>query len=79
MSIEVEGIGWHSTVTDDEAKSLQAEPYGMGKLMYSPLETVFTQTMQREGMTVSVNTTGQEFQTFMRRQNDNAFAVLDGA
>lgn len=73
MSIGVSGIGWFQTVSNkNQVKGLQAEPYGMGKLMYSPLETVFVQTMQREGVTVSVNTTGQKFQTFMRRQNDNA-------
>lgn len=39
-------------------------------LMYSPLETVFEATMQREGRTVTAYTSGNEFQAFMRRNDD---------
>lgn len=39
-------------------------------LMYSPLETVFESTMQREGRTVTAYTSGAEFKAFMRRNDD---------
>lgn len=39
-------------------------------LMYSPLETVFASTMEREGRTVTAYTSGAEFQAFMRRNDD---------
>lgn len=39
-------------------------------LMYSPLETVFESTIQREGRTVTAYTSGNEFQAFMRRNDD---------
>lgn len=42
----------------------------MSNLMYSPLETVFESTMQREGRTVTAYTSGSEFQAFMRRNDD---------
>lgn len=43
----------------------------MEKLMYSPLESVFQSTMQREGHTITAYTSGAEFQAFMRRNDDN--------
>ncbi len=39
-------------------------------LMYSPLETVFEATMEREGRTVTAYTSGSQFQAFMRRNDD---------
>lgn len=39
-------------------------------LMYSPLETVFQETLKREGRTVTAYTSGKQFQAFMRRNDD---------
>lgn len=39
-------------------------------LMYSPLETIFEATMEREGRTVTSYTSGNQFQAFMRRNDD---------
>lgn len=39
-------------------------------LMYSPLETIFEATMEREGRTVTAYTSGSQFQAFMRRNDD---------
>lgn len=39
-------------------------------LMYTPLETIFQATMEREGRTVTAYTSGNEFQAFMRRNDD---------
>lgn len=39
-------------------------------LMYTPLESVFQSTMLREGKTVTAYTSGNTFQTFMRRNDD---------
>lgn len=40
------------------------------KLMYTPLETVFRDTMQREGNIVTAYTSGEEFKAFFRRNSD---------
>lgn len=64
--IKVSGVGWTSYTSDP--KGLVAEP--TGKLMYTPLESVFYSTMEREGRAVSVYTSGAEFQAFMRRNDD---------
>ena len=40
-------------------------------LMYSPLETTFKETMQREGITLITFTRKIEFQAFCRIRNDN--------
>lgn len=42
----------------------------MADLMYTPLESIFDDTMKREGKTVSVRTSGEKFQGFMRRNDD---------
>lgn len=42
----------------------------MTDLMYTPLESVFAATMEREGRTVTAYTSGAEFQAFMRRNDD---------
>lgn len=42
----------------------------IGDLMYTPLETVFNDTMLREGRTVTAYTSGNEFRAFMRRNDD---------
>ena len=39
-------------------------------LMYTPLETIFQATMEREGRTVTAYTSGNQFQAFMRRNDD---------
>lgn len=39
-------------------------------LMYTPLETIFEATMEREGRTVTAYTSGNQFQAFMRRNDD---------
>ncbi len=39
-------------------------------LMYSPLETIFEATMEREGRTITAYTSGSKFQAFMRRNDD---------
>lgn len=39
-------------------------------LMYSPLETVFQETLKREGRTVTAYASGKQFQAFMRRNDD---------
>ena len=39
-------------------------------LMYSPLETIFQATMEREGRTVTSYTDKTSFQAFMRRNDD---------
>lgn len=65
--IKVSGIGWNEWTRNP--KEVVAEP--TGKLMYTPLESVFRSTMEREGKTVSVYTSGAEFQAFMRRNDDN--------
>lgn len=39
-------------------------------LMYSPLETIFQATMEREGRTVTAYASGSQFQAFMRRNDD---------
>lgn len=39
-------------------------------LMYSPLETIFESTMEREGRAVTAYTSGNQFQAFMRRNDD---------
>lgn len=39
-------------------------------LMYTPLETIFDETMQREGRNITAYTSGNEFQAFMRRNDD---------
>lgn len=64
--IKVSGVGWTSYTSDP--KGLVAEP--TGKLMYTPLESVFYSTMEREGREVSVYTSGAEFKAFMRRNDD---------
>lgn len=65
--VKVSGIGW--TEYTRNPRELVAEP--TGKLMYTPLESVFYSTMEREGKTVTVYTSGEEFQAFMRRNDDN--------
>lgn len=40
-------------------------------LMYSPLETVFESTMEREGKILTTYTGGSEFKAFFRIRNDN--------
>ena len=42
----------------------------MTELMYTPLESVFASTMEREGRVVTAYTSGEEFQAFMRRNDD---------
>lgn len=42
----------------------------MMDLMYTPLESVFNATMEREGRTVTAYTSGAEFRAFMRRNDD---------
>lgn len=39
-------------------------------LMYTPLETIFDATMEREGRNITAYTSGSEFQAFMRRNDD---------
>jgi len=39
-------------------------------LMYSPLETIFQATMEREGKTITAYTSGKQFQAFMRHNDD---------
>ena len=39
-------------------------------LMYTPLETIFDATMEREGRNITAYTSGNEFQAFMRRNDD---------
>ncbi len=39
-------------------------------LMYTPLETIFDATMEREGRNITAYTSGSEFQVFMRRNDD---------
>lgn len=39
-------------------------------LMYMPLETIFDATMEREGRNITAYTSGNEFQAFMRRNDD---------
>lgn len=39
-------------------------------LMYTPLETIFQATMEREGRTVTAYTSGDQFQAFMRKNDD---------
>lgn len=39
-------------------------------LPYTPLESIFDETMKREGRTVTAYTSGNEFQAFMRRNDD---------
>lgn len=39
-------------------------------LMYTPLETIFRSTMEREGRTMTAYTSGKQFRTFMRRNRD---------
>ena len=46
---KVQGIGYQIYVTDPDR--IDAQP--VGKLMYSPLETVFRDTLAREGKTVT--------------------------
>lgn len=53
---------------NNQEKYRDAQP--IGSLMYSPLETVFRDTMLREGRTVTAYTSGNEFQAFMRRNDD---------
>lgn len=42
----------------------------MTDLMYTPLESVFTDTMNREGKLVTAMNTGKEFTAFFRRSDD---------
>lgn len=42
----------------------------MTELMYTPLESVFASTMEREGRAVTAYTSGEKFQAFMRRNDD---------
>lgn len=60
------GYGWSSMSVNPQ--EYQAEP--VGSLMYTPLETVFRDTMIREGKTVTAYTSGAEFRAFMRRNDD---------
>lgn len=53
---------------NNQDKYRYAQP--VGSLMYTPLETVFNDTMLREGRTVTAYTSGNEFQAFMRRNDD---------
>lgn len=53
---------------NNQEKYRYAQP--IGNLMYTPLETVFNDTMLREGRTVTAYTSGNEFQAFMRRNDD---------
>ncbi len=39
-------------------------------LMYTPLETIFDATMEREGRNITAYMSGNEFQAFMRRNDD---------
>ena len=39
-------------------------------LMYTPLETIFDTTMEREGRNITAYTSGNEFQAFMSRNDD---------
>ena len=39
-------------------------------LMYTPLETIFDATMEREGRNITAYTSGSEFPAFMRRNDD---------
>ena len=39
-------------------------------LMYTPLETIFDATMEREGRNITAYTSGSGFQAFMRRNDD---------
>nr|UWI13942.1 MAG: hypothetical protein [Bacteriophage sp.] len=64
--VKVIGIGYEiSTMTPED---VQAQP--VGKLMYTPLETVFRDTLAREGKTVTAYTSNKEFQAFFRKNND---------
>lgn len=64
--VKVIGIGYEiSTMTPEDVK---AQP--VGKLMYTPLETVFRDTLAREGKTVTVYTSNKNFQAFFRKNND---------
>lgn len=63
---KVQGIGYQIYVTDPDR--IDAQP--VGKLMYSPLETVFRDTLAREGKTVTAYTSNKEFQAFFRKNND---------
>lgn len=63
---EVQGIGYQTYTTDPDR--IEAQP--VGKLMYSPLETVFRDTLAREGKTVTAYTSNKEFQAFFRKNND---------
>ena len=40
-------------------------------LPYTPLESIFDETMKREGRTITAYTSGSEFKAFMRRNDDN--------
>ena len=41
-------------------------------LMYSPLESVFESTMEREGKTLTTYSSGIEFRAFFRIRNDRS-------
>lgn len=43
----------------------------MEELRYSPLESVFKSTMQREGKELKTYTSGEKFQAFFRKNEDN--------
>lgn len=43
----------------------------MEELRYSPLESVFKSTMQREGKELQIYTSGEKFQVFFRKNEDN--------
>lgn len=45
-------------------------------LMYTPLETIFDATMEREGRNITAYTSGNEFLAFMRRNDDGNGIIM---